>query len=91
MDRKLLVGSWGCPVLTQKKSVATPKSVNRHCFFVFCLIFRFGFQNWQLFVCFFLALVLAKIRKWKLVFGFPYIYLVFWLFFDFLNFFLFFI
>ena len=61
----------------QKKPVATPKSANWHWFFWFFLVF-FGFlkfPNWHWlflvffgFFWFFLALVLARIRNWKLVF-----------------------
>ena len=62
-------------MLTQKKPVATPKSVNWHWFFlVFFLVFL-NFQIgigffWFFFLVFFgfLALVLARIRNWKLVF-----------------------
>ena len=88
----LLSFSWGGahPKKTKKKPVATPKSANWHWFFfgffwffkisklalVFFLVF-FGFFG------FFLALILARIRNWKLVF--------FWFFLGFLVFFWFFL
>ena len=82
-------------VLTQKKPVATPKSVNWHWFFLVFLVFFgfFKFPNWHWFFFgfflvffgffwFFLALVLARIRNWKLVFfGFFWFFLAFFGFF----------
>ena len=75
-------------MLTQKKPVATPKSVNWHWFFLFFfwffLNFQIGIGFFWFFLVFlvFLSLVLARIRNWKLVFfGF------FWFFFGFFWFF----
>ena len=85
-----MVKSWGGahPKKNQKKPVATPKSVNWHWFFLVFFGF-FKFPNWHWFFLvffgffwFFLALVLARIRNWKLVFfwfffGFFWLFLVF--------------
>ena len=76
-------------VLTQKKPVATPKLANWHWFFLVFFGFFWFFKISKLALVFFgffwvfLALVLARIRNWKLVF--------FWFFLGFFGFFWFFL
>ena len=72
----------GGGVLTQKKTkkkpVATPKLANWHWFF-FGFFGFLKFPNWHWFFLVFLALVLARIRNWKLVF-FWFFLVFFWVF-----------
>ena len=79
----------------QKKTVATPKSVNWHWFFWFFWFFFWFFKIPKLALAFlvfflvffcFLALVLARIRNWKLVFWALLVFLLvfFGFFWDFL-------